>query len=139
MISPPSFLRPHRFPFVLPLAALAVTTVFLTVGTSALAQGRYRSPDEAIAALADAVRADALQQVMRVLGPGSDEIVLSGDAVEDAATRRRWLAAFDAKHQIVPDGEDQAVLIVGEERWPFDSIRSSPARKLFTGASAATR
>jgi len=119
MILLPSVLRPHRFPFVLPLAALAVTTVFLTVATGALAQGRYRSPDEAVAALADAVQADAPQQMMRVLGPGSDEIVLSGDPVDDAAMRRRFLAAFRAKHQIVLDGEDQAVLIVGEERWPF--------------------
>ena len=42
-----------------------------------------------------------------------------GDPVDDAAMRRRFLAAFEAKHQIIPDGEDQAVLIVGEERWPF--------------------
>src|SRR5262245_14604105 len=119
MILLPSILRPHRFPCVLALAALAVTTVFLTVATGALAQGRYRSPDEAVAALADAVQADAPQQMMRVLGPGSEEIVLSGDAVDDAAMRRRFLAAFRAKYQIVPEGEDQAVLIVGEERWPF--------------------
>jgi len=65
------------------------------------------------------VQADAPQQMMRVLGPGSDEIVLSGDPVDDAAMRRRFLAAFRVKHQIVPDGEDQAALIVGEERWPF--------------------
>ena len=93
--------------------------MFLTIATGALAQGRYRSPDEAVAALADAVRTDAPQQMMRVLGPGSEEIVLSGDPVDDAAMRRRFLAAFEAKHQIIPDGEDQAVLIVGEERWPF--------------------
>ena len=104
MILLPSVLRPHRFPFVLPLAALAVTTVFLTVATGALAQGRYRTPDEAVAALADAVRTDALQQLMRVLGPGSDEIVLSGDPVDDAAMRRRFLADFEAKYEIVPDG-----------------------------------
>src|SRR5215831_16169749 len=119
MISLPSILRPHRFPCVLPLVTLAVTTVFLTVATGALAQGRYRNPDEAVAALADAVQADAPQQITRVLGPGSEEIVLSGDPVDDAAMRRRFLAAFEAKYQIVPDGKDQAVLIVGDERWPF--------------------
>jgi len=116
MISHPSVLRPLWFPCVLPLAALAV---FLTVATSALAQERYRSPDEAVAALVDAVRSDAPQQMMRVLGPGSDEILRSGDPVDDAATRRRFLVAFSAKYQILPDGEDQAVLIVGDERWPF--------------------
>src|SRR5215813_11646437 len=119
MILLPSILRPLRFPCILPLAAVAVTTAFLTVATGALAQGRYRSPDEAVAALVKALRTDTPQQVMRVLGPGSDEIVLSGDPVDDAALRKRFLADFEAKHQIVPDGEDQAALVVGEERWPF--------------------
>jgi hypothetical protein len=119
MIFLPSVLRAYRFRCVLLLAAFAVTTVFLTIATGALAQGRYRSPDEAVAALVAAARTDAPQELMRVLGPGSDEIVQSGDPVDDAATRRRFLDAFSAKYQIVPDGEDQAVLIVGEERWPF--------------------
>jgi hypothetical protein len=119
MILLPAVLRPYRFPYVLSLAAFAVTAAFLTVATGVLAQERYRSPEEAVAALVEAVRTDAPQQMMRVLGPGSDEIVRSGDPVDDAAMRRRFLAAFSAKYQILPDGEDQAVLIVGEERWPF--------------------
>jgi hypothetical protein len=119
MILLPSVLRPFRFPCGLQLAALAVTTALLAVATGALAQERYRTPDEAVAALVDAVRSDALQQVMRVLGPGSDEIVQSGDPVDDAAMRRRFLDAFGAKHEIIPDGDDQVVLIVGEERFPF--------------------
>ena len=119
MIFLPSVLRAYRFHCVLLLAGFAVTTVFLTIATGALAQERYRTPDEAVAALVEAMRSDALQQMMRVLGPGSDEIVLSGDPVDDAATRRRFLDAFRAEHQIIPDGEDQAVLIVGEERFPF--------------------
>src|SRR5215467_10010341 len=96
MILLPSILRPLRFPCVLALAALAVTMVFLTVATGALAQGRYRSPDEAVAALVKALRTDTPQQVIRVLGPGSDEIVLSGDPVDDAALRKRFLADFEA-------------------------------------------
>ena len=114
-----SFLRPDRFLCVLSLAGLAAAMAFLTVATGALAQERYRSPEDAVAALVDAIRSDALQEMMRVLGPGSEEILRSGDPVDDAAMRRRFLDAFGAKNQILPDGEDQAVLIVGEERWPF--------------------
>ena len=117
MVLLPSVLRPYRSS-VLPLAALAVTG-FLTFATGALAQERYRNPDDAVAALVDAVRSDALPEMMRVLGPGSDELLRSGDPVDDAAMRRRFLTAFSVKYQILPDGEDQAVLIVGEERWPF--------------------
>ena len=119
MILLSSVLRPCRFPYVQRLAALGVTAAFLTFVTDALAQERYRTPDKAVAALVDAMRSEALQRVMRVLGPGSDEIVSSGDPVDDAATRKRFLDAFSAKHQILPDGKDQAVLIVGEEQWPF--------------------
>jgi len=119
MILRPPVLRPPGFPCLLPLAAIVLTTAFLTVATGALAQERYRSPEDAVAALVEAVRSDALQEMRRVLGPGSDEILRSGDPVDDAATRSRFLAAFSAKYQILFDGEDQAVLIVGEERWPF--------------------
>jgi hypothetical protein len=106
----PSVLRPCRAPCVFRLAAFlaafAATAAFLTASTGAFAQERYRTPDEAVAALVDAVRFDELQQLTRVLGPGSDEIVRSGDLIDDAATRRRFLDAFEANHQIVPDGED---------------------------------
>src|SRR5262245_2408492 len=87
-------LRRYRFPSVLPLV---LTMVLLTVATGALAQERYRTPDEAAAALIAAVRANELQQVTRVLGPGSGEILLSGDPVDDAALRKRLLDAFDAE------------------------------------------
>ena len=91
MILLSSVLRPCRFPYVQRLAALGVTAAFLTFVTDALAQERYRTPDKAVAALVDAMRSEALQRVMRVLGPGSDEIVSSGDPVDDAATRKRLL------------------------------------------------
>jgi Protein of unknown function (DUF2950) len=119
MILLPAVVRPYRFSYILPLAAFAATTLFLIIATAAFAQERYRTADEAVAALVDAVRSDAPQQMMRVLGPGSDEILLSGDPVYDAAMRRRFVADFSAKYQILPEGEDQAVLIVGDERWPF--------------------
>ena len=119
MILLSSVLRPGRFLYVLRLAALAVTTVFLTAATGALAQERYRTADKAVAALVDAMRSEGVQRILRVLGPGSEEIVSSGDPVDDAAMRRRFLDAFTAKHQILPDGEDQVVLLIGEEQWPF--------------------
>ena len=46
MVFLPSVLRAYRFRCVLLLAAFAVTTVFLTIATGALAQERYRSPEQ---------------------------------------------------------------------------------------------
>jgi Protein of unknown function (DUF2950) len=54
-----------------------------------------------------------------VLGPAAGDLVSSGDEVADAAARKRVLDAYDAKHQVVMEGDDKAVLLVGTEEWPF--------------------
>jgi hypothetical protein len=57
--------------------------------------------------------------LLRVLGPGSAEIISSGDAVADASARKRVLDAYDGRHEVVMEGEDKAVLVIGNEDWPF--------------------
>ena len=91
----------------------------LLIVTSASAQERFKSPDDAVAALVNAAKATDRAAVMRLLGPGSGEIVSSGDAVADATARKRVLEAYDSKHQVVTEGEDKAVLVIGNEEWPF--------------------
>jgi hypothetical protein len=98
---------------------LAVATAFLTIANGALAQQRFRTPDEAVAALINAARASSPALLMRVLGPGSDEIVSSGDPVADAFARKRLLDAYNIRHQIVREGKDHAVLVIGQEEWPL--------------------
>jgi hypothetical protein len=45
--------------------------------------------------------------------------VLSGDPVADAATRTQVLDAYNAQHQIMLEGQDLAVLVLGQENVPF--------------------
>jgi hypothetical protein len=97
----------------------AATMAFFTFATGAFAQERYKTPDEAVAALIGAAKAADRPGLMRVLGPGSAEIVSSGDEVADASGRKRVLDAYDAKHQVVMEGADKAALIIGNEDWPF--------------------
>src|SRR4030095_10518479 len=94
MIKRPSSPRPHTFPSLRWFSVLAVATAFLTIANGALAQERYRTPDEAVAALINAARAGSPAPLMRVLGPGSDQIVSSGDPVADAFARKRLLDAY---------------------------------------------
>ena len=67
----------------------------------------------------NAARASSPALLMRVLGPGSDEIVSSGDPVADAFARKRLLDAYNIRHQIVREGKDHAVLVIGQEEWPL--------------------
>jgi hypothetical protein len=97
---------------------VAATIALLTTATGALAQ-EYKTPDEAATALIGAAKVADRPALMRVLGPGSAEIVSSGDEVADASARKRVIEAYDTKHQVVMEGADKAVLVIGNEEWPF--------------------
>jgi hypothetical protein len=114
---------------------VAATIAFVAIGTSALAQ-EYKTPEEAVAALIVAAKAADRPALMRVLGPGSAEIVSSGDEVADASARKRVIEAYDTKHQVVMEGADKAVLVIGNEEWPFPIplVRKDSAWRFDTAA-----
>ena len=119
MITIQSTLRSRPLSSLRHLVRAAATMAFLIAATSAVAQERYKTPDEAVAALIAAAKAADRPALMRVLGPGSAEIVSSGDEVADASGRKRVLDTYDTKHQVVAEGADKAVLVIGNEDWPF--------------------
>ena len=119
MITIPSAPRSRPASSLRQCARVAATVAFVIFATGALAQERYKNPDEAVAALIAAAKAADRPALMRVLGPGSAEVVSSGDEVADAAGRKRVLDAYDTKHQVVMEGADKALLVIGNEEWPF--------------------
>ena len=70
-------------------------------------------------ALVTAMETDDLEAVSKVLGPGSKEILDSGDAVADRADRASFVAAYRSKNSLSDDGPDRKVLVVGENDWPM--------------------
>jgi len=101
MITIPSAPRSRHASSLQQCVRVAATAAFVIFATGALAQERYKNPDEAAAALIAAAKAADRPALTRVLGPGSAEIVSSGDEVADAAGRKRVLEAYDARHQVV--------------------------------------
>jgi len=99
--------------FACVVAALAT---FPTVGH---AQQAFKSPEEAADALIGALRSNDTRAVSRVLGRAGNEIVSSGDEVQDENTRKLVLAAYDIKHSIVKNKTGEAFLSVGESEYPI--------------------
>jgi len=94
--------------------------VAVTLLTSASrAQQAYSSPEDAAASLAVAVKTGTRSAILKVFGNDAEDIVESGDDVADAETRRRFLAAYDAKHSIKAEGNKKATLILGTDDFPF--------------------
>ena len=85
----------------------------------ASAQQNFKSPEEATQALVAAAKADDLKKVIAILGAAGRDIVASGDKVADKNARAKFLAYYDAGHRITQDGENKAVLVIGQEEWPF--------------------
>ncbi len=80
---------------------------------------RFASPEAAVDAMVAALREEDLAALSRILGPDSDELLDSGDPVQDRSDRADFLAAYDAQHAILEEGEDRRTLVTGANDWPF--------------------
>jgi hypothetical protein len=89
------------------------------ISASAPAPESFGSPEQAVAALVAAARANDAAELIRIFGPTGTELVSSGDNVADRDARARFVARYAAQQQILRDSANKATLAVGAEEWPF--------------------
>jgi len=103
------------------LCACCVVVMLLAANGNSLAaevrQSRFTTPDEAVQALVAATRADDLKAMLAILGPGSSELISSGDSVADNGSRDRFVASYDLKHSLETKSPGLVVLHVGADDW----------------------
>ncbi len=104
----------------IPAALAALISSGPAASSSTAAENRYfASPKDAVDALVAAARDGDQNALIAVLGPGSERLVDSGDAVADRGARKRFVARFDEANEIVMDGDTRAEFNVGNDDWPF--------------------
>jgi hypothetical protein len=101
------------------LTSLMVALLVCVVTSAASAQQSFKTAEDAADALLNAAKSGDTKGIQRLLGPDGATIASSGDEVEDAAARKRFTDAYEAKHQINMEGDHKAVLVIGEQDWPF--------------------
>ena len=101
------------------VSMLFVAAYLFATGALAAApvQKTFASPEDAAAALVQAVKAHKKADVLSVLGNAA-EWISSGDATADRAAGDRFVAAYESKHVITRDG-DVAKLAIGNDGYPF--------------------
>lgn len=109
----------ERLALAVLLASTAPTLLAASAAPQSAAAQVFASPQDAAAALADAVRAMDVNALLAVVGKDSGSWLFSGDAVADRDDWRQFLAAYDIKHDIKLDGTRRAFLQVGEGGWLF--------------------
>ncbi|MDA8430955.1 MAG: DUF2950 domain-containing protein [Geobacteraceae bacterium] len=108
------------------LAVLAgISALLLTVILAAdcqaagLRQKRFATPEQAALALVEAAKSDDLKGMLAILGPGSRELIYSGDGVADNAGRDRFVAAYEQKHTLAVKNSTTRLLQIGADDWPL--------------------
>ena len=104
------------------VAALILAACHETIDSTtnvSVAQEVFPTPEVAIDALADATRRDDKDALRYILGIHAEKLISSGDPVADRNGREKFLAAYDAKHQLEQKNKDIEVLVVGSEEWPL--------------------
>jgi hypothetical protein len=99
-------------------AGFMTAAILLFTISSASAQRMFQTPEDAATALASAIKSDATRDILNVLGRDAEDIMVSGDAVADREARERFVAAWDAKHNVIIEGE-KAFLVVGTDDFPM--------------------
>jgi hypothetical protein len=102
------------------IAALCLGLVIVTgCAKQPATDGAFKTPEEAVSALVTALQKDDVAGLQALLGPGSEELLNSGDAVQDASDRAAFLAAYESKHALTDDGADRKILVTGQDDWPM--------------------
>jgi len=82
-------------------------------------QKTFRSPEEAVKALAEAVKGNETKELLAIFGPSGRELISSGDEVADKTGRERFIKAYEEMNKLVNEKDARVILHVGDGDWPF--------------------
>lgn len=99
-------------------AAFIVLLFFGSAHAETVKQPTFASPEEAVKAFIEALKSNDVKALEAILGPGSRDLVSSGDPVADKAVRERFLSRYGEKNRLEVT-EAKANLSLGNDDWPF--------------------
>jgi hypothetical protein len=108
-----------------PLLALTALMVLFTAGGPAQAAAAttprkfFASPEEAVQRLIAATKSNDKKELLAILGPGSQQIISSGDPVADKTGREGFVKLYEEKNAIEGADAGKALLIIGNEAFRF--------------------
>jgi hypothetical protein len=110
--------------WVILLTCCIASAIFLLNTSSVLlaaqpVQKSFSSPEEAVKSLVTAMRAHDLEEMLAVLGPGSKELISSGDDAADRTGREKFLRAYDQMNTLQRESADKMILCIGADNWPM--------------------
>ena len=82
-------------------------------------QKKFARPADAMHALVGAARKSDQSALLAILGPGSEEVLSSGDPIDDRAAVKRFVAAAAERLRLETLGSGAVIAHLGKAEWPF--------------------
>ena len=101
------------------LSALLLGSWFAPAFAQQPGQRTFGSPNDAASAFFAAMQTQDDQLPLSILGPAGEEVLSSGDPVEDANARISFVVKYREMHRFVTEPDGTLTLVVGAENWPF--------------------
>jgi len=101
------------------LAVLMILLGSLFLWAAAPAQKVFPTADAAWKALVAGMEQKDTAALKAILGPGSDDLLSSGDPVADENARENFLQVAKEKSSLVSLDENRTAAFLGKEDWPF--------------------
>jgi hypothetical protein len=99
---------------------LTFALIFLGSYQKADAQQKtFKSPEEAVKSLMDAVKSNDTKELLAIFGPAGKEIVSSGDKVADQAGIDHFIKDYEETNKLEKETDRKVILVVGNRGWPF--------------------
>lgn len=99
--------------------AILLVTADSSAASRKTKQRTFASAEAAVQALIDALRNNDEKALLSIFGPGSRNVITSGDKVYDRNKRESFLKGYDEANKLEQDGPDKVVLYTGMEKWPM--------------------
>jgi len=102
------------------LVAATVFAVVFSCGSvyAKVVQKTFPSPEKAVEAFFEAVKADDIASLLAIFGPRSRHLILSGDPIEDERGREWFAKHYEEKNRL-EGASGKMTLHVGSDDWPF--------------------
>lgn len=100
----------------IPVFALALACV-----TSAMAQERFNTPEAAAQAVIEAAGNHDSNRLTAIFGPAAKGVLTSGNTAQDQNEQSEFarLARDQHRIQVSPMNANRAILVIGDQDWPF--------------------
>jgi hypothetical protein len=109
----------RRFGFVIMAAVMMLAGFYQIAFATDAKQKSFKSPEEAVKALSNAVKGNDTKELLTIFGPEGKELISSGDKVADETGREHFVKAYEEMNKLVRENDTKVILHVGNGDWPF--------------------